>query len=134
MSDNITVGPVINMAKYTLGTDSISLFGLGARGEYFMDGRDVNSFYTAVEMTYGTISTDVSSVDCSLSNFDAVAFGGYAWRWDSGMSVKLGGGLRQTVYLEDAYACDDGSTEGVGFETEGIITGFGLDFTVGKSF
>jgi len=134
VNENIAVGPSIIMAKYTLGTDSVSVFSLGARGEYAFDGFDVSSVYSTVAMDYGTVSSDVSGIKCSLSIFTADTLAGYAWRWDNGMNIKLGGGLRQTVYMDDAFQCDNGTTESTSFETEGIEMGLGLEFTIGKRF
>ncbi|MCJ8313296.1 MAG: hypothetical protein HRU38_14100 [Saccharospirillaceae bacterium] len=134
VNENIAVGPTVVMAKYTLGTDSVSVFSLGARGEYAFDGFDVSGVYSTVAMDYGTVSSDISGTKCSMSIFTADTLAGYAWRWDSGMNIKLGGGLRQTVYMADAFECDNGTTESTSFETEGINMGLGLELSIGKRF
>ena len=143
LNNNWTVGPEFQYINYKLkltGTNysndiTMTSYGLGVRGNWFVDGVYKDGWYVAPFGYFGSAKasgtgSDGVAIEGTASALIGGAMGGYGWFWDQ-FNMMLAGGLSMPL--------GDGKVEvkdSLGNKVEGSVNGSGLalEFSLGWVF
>lgn len=131
ISDKFTIGPTLSYYSATLFTTTLSGFGIGARGNWYLSGNAMtDSWILGPQLGMSLFSISSGASKASSTGFYFGGIGGYQWVWKSGFNINLGLGANYYTQAGSAQASDGTTLTVPGFSGIGP-TG---ELTVGWAF